>query len=284
LPLHVEYIIDTLNHKKTLSIPRGELFIGQDYLDKFFPKFDGDYERQMQLAASRLGLSAIGIDLNKSVSHGHLSPGLCTRLEEYFTIGFINGPFSRLIDTEGFVGAMVSTKKKPDLLQILATDFLSDVKAIGREAQSQGLKALALADDIAGKNGLLFSSDYFFNALLPHYKVFADIAKTYGLFVFLHSDGDMRTILDPLISAGFDCIHPVDVQSGQNLYKLAVDYGDRVTFMGHVDIMAWDAERVRDEVSAAERTFTSGGLILGSTGGISANIDENVLSALYPSQ
>jgi uroporphyrinogen decarboxylase len=283
LPLRVEHIIDTLNHKKTLPIPRGELFVGQDYLDNYFPEFDDDYGRQLQLAASRLGLSAIGIDLNKNAPHGHLTPGLCTRLEEYFTIGFINGPFSRLIDTEGFVKAMVSTKKKPDLLQILATSFLSDVRAIAAEARSQDLKALALADDIAGKNGLLFSPDYFFNALLPHYKAFADIAKTYGLFVFLHSDGDMRTILDPLISAGFDCIHPVDVQCGQNLYALAADYGDRVTFMGHVDILAWDAERVRYEVSAAERTFTSGGLILGSTGGISANIDENVLSALHPS-
>jgi hypothetical protein len=280
---HIQNIIDTLNHKNIGFLTRGELFLGKDYLNRHFPGFSEDYARQLQSAAEQLGLSAIGVDLNESKSQAALVDGTYRKLAGYFSIGFINGPFSRLIDTEGFVNAMISTKKKPGLLQNIAKTFLSEVESLASSAQTNGLQALALADDIAGKNGLLFSSDYFLNALLPHYKAFADIAKANGLYVFLHSDGDMRKILDVLIGAGFDCIHPVDIQGGQNLYELAATFGDRVTFMGHIDIMAWDVQRITDEVAAAEQSFTSGGLILGSTGGISANIDKLIISALHPS-
>jgi hypothetical protein len=280
---NIQNIIDTLNHKNIGFLTRGELFLGRDYLNKHFPEFSEDYAGQLQSAAEQLGLSAIGVDLNESKSQTALADGAYKKLTGYFSIGIIDGPFSRLIDTEGFVNAMISTKKKPDLLQNIAKAFLSEVESLANSAQTNGLQALALADDIAGKNGLLFSPDFFLSTLLPHYKSFADIAKTKGLYVFLHSDGDMRKILDALIGVGFDCIHPVDVQGGQNLYELAATFGDRVTFMGHIDIMAWDVQRIADEVAAAEKSFTSGGLILGSTGGISANIDKSIISALHPS-
>jgi hypothetical protein len=74
----------------------------------------------------------------------------------------------------------------------------------------------------------------------------------------------------------------VDVQGGLDLYALREEFHERVTFMGHVDVMTWDAERITAEVVRAEKAFGKGGLILGSMGGISLDVKSEVLRALYP--
>jgi uroporphyrinogen-III decarboxylase len=275
-------VIDSLRHRRVDSIPRGELFLGRDYLDRFFPQLMGDYPRQLRHAAERLDLSAVGVDLNSQASRRALAIGEYEVLADKFAIGFVNGPFSRLVEAEGFMGAMMSTRRKPSLLSDLAGRLIEEVDQIAKYAAEKGLRALAIADDIAGKNGLLFSPEYFSTSLLPHYKAFAEIVKGNDLFVFLHSDGDMRKPMEAFIQAGYDCIHPVDVQGGLNIEELRIEFGGRVTFMGHVDIMAWDIERITQEMKTAEKSFKTGGLILGSTGGLSADLDQTTLSVLHP--
>jgi uroporphyrinogen decarboxylase len=142
--------------------------------------------------------------------------------------------------------------------------------------------AIALADDIAGNNGLLFSFDYFVNTVWPVYRAIAEIIKGSGLSAFFHSDGDTRKVIEFLVQAGYDCIHPVDVQGGLDLYTLRKEFGERVSFMGHMDVMAWDAERITSEIGRAEKSFDKGGLILGSMGGISLDVSPGALRALYP--
>jgi hypothetical protein len=102
-----------------------------------------------------------------------------------------------------------------------------------------------------------------------------------GLSPFFHSDGDVRKIIGPLIEAGYECIHPVDGASGLDVYDLRAEFGNRVSFMGHVDIMTWDAGRIREEVGRAEREFSRGGLMLGSMGGLSMDVGPEALFALY---
>ena len=257
--------------------------MGTDFLDRHFPRLSGDYPGQLKAAARRLGLAAIGVDLNTESSYSLLGTGGYGGLEPYFAIGCINGPFSRLIEAEGFVGAMISTRKNPGRFRDLAGRQLREMERSVKLARENGLRAIALADDIAGKNGLLFSPGYFTDAVLPVYRDMAAMIEAQGLFAFLHSDGDMRSVIDPLIEAGFDCIHPVDGQGGLDLYELKNEFAAKVSFMGHVDLMAWDTARIVREVDAAEKAFrASGGLVLGSAGGISLGVSEDAFAALYP--
>jgi hypothetical protein len=278
-----EIVVKTLQHRKAVPLPRGELFVGADFLDRYFPQLAGDYPRQLEAAARRFGLAAIGVDLNVDGYYSFLTTGGYGVLEAYFGIGCINGPFSRLIEAHGFVGAMLSTRKKSGLFIDLAGRQLGEMERSVRLAHENGLRAMALTDDIAGKNGLLFSPTYFSDTILPVYRDMAAMIKAQGLFAFLHSDGDTRNVIDPLIDAGFDCIHPVDGQGGLDLYELKKEFEERVAFMGHIDLMAWDKARITREVDDAEKAFgTNGGLVLGSAGGISLRVPEDALSALYP--
>ena len=144
------------------------------------------------------------------------------------------------------------------------------------------MTAIALADDIAGNRGLLFSPDHFTDVVCPVYREAARIITGNGLRAFFHSDGDMRKVIEFLIEAGYECIHPVDGQGNMDVYDLRAEFGDRVAFMGHVDIMAWDAEAVGAEIRRAEQAFAKGGLILGSMGGISEDVRRESFLALYP--
>lgn len=85
-----------------------------------------------------------------------------------------------------------------------------------------------------------------------------------------------------LIETGYDCIHPVDTQGGPDLYELREGFGEKVSFMGHIDLMSWGKERICSEVGLAENEFRNGGLILGSTGGISMDLADDALRTLYP--
>jgi hypothetical protein len=277
-----EIVANTLQHSNKGTLPRGELFFSRKFLDVFFPEFQGDYVGQVVSAAQLLGLSVVGVDLNEEWSRSLLREGNYGRLREYFTVGYINGPVLRAIAQLGFRQTMVCIKKDQQTLLDVASSLLKDVEEKCRLARENDLSAILLADDIAGNTGLLFSYNDFVTAILPLYRQIAGTIRSNGLHAFFHSDGATKAIIEPLIEAGYDCIHPVEAQAGLNIYELQKDYGGRVSFMGHIDIINWDEEQIAHEVSQAENAFKEGGLILGSTCGLSMKTVSNKLSALYP--
>ncbi len=224
----------------------------------------------------------VGVDLNSERLPSRSDERNYKDLEPYYTVGCLNGPVSGLIDQLGFLKAMVSTKNNPSIFSGIATDLLKETEKKVRLARTDGFQAIAITDDIAGNRGLYFSSGYFEETVWPVYREMAGIIKDKGLSVFFHSDGDLRPILELLIQAGVDCIHPVDTQAGQDLYELEKKFGERVSFMGHIDPLTWSRERVEQEIDRAEKAFKKGGLILGSTCGLSMETFNDQWEILYP--
>jgi uroporphyrinogen decarboxylase len=280
--LHIEAVTDALNHNHVAFLPRGELFIDRSFLDHFFSKHKDEYVKQLETAAQCMGLSVMGVEINGEWSRSLLMDMSYKKLEGYFTVGCINGPVARLIENYGFFNAMLSMKENPSLLSGVATQLLREVEEKTRLAYANRFRAIAIADDIAGNKGLLFSFSYFLDVVWPIYRKIAEIIKESGLFAFFHSDGDMRKVVEPLIRAGYDCIHPVDTQAGLNLYELKKEFGESVSFMGHIDTITWTKEHIHKEISLAENEFKKGGLILGSTCGISMKTVNDKLGVLYP--
>jgi hypothetical protein len=282
---HKESVVRTLDRLGRGAPPRGELFLAEDFLDQGFPESRGDYVGQLDLAARRMGLSAVGVDLNRDPTYSLLVDGQYERLRDFFLIGCVNGPASRLVDRLGFGKAMLLIRKNRQVrepLAALSQAMEGEMTRTCELARASGFGAIALADDIAGNRGLLFSYDDFVGAFLPLYTRMAGTIKAHGLYAFFHCDGDTRKIIDCLMRAGYDCIHPVDDQAGMDLGRLSRDFGNRLSFMGHIDTVAWDASRVSREVERAAQGFDGGGLILGSSGGVSRGTLTEGMAALYP--
>jgi hypothetical protein len=277
-----EIVINTLGHSNKGSLPRGELFFSRKFLDFYFSDFQGDYIGQVASAAGLLGLSVVGVDLNEEWSEALLKEGSYERLNEYFTVGYINGPVLRATAHLGFRRTMVCIKKDQQAFVQVVASLLKDVEEKCRLARENDLSAVLLADDIAGNRGLLFSYNDFAAAILPLYRQIANTIKSNGLYAFFHSDGATKAIIEPLIEAWYDCIHPIDNQAGLNLYEVRNTFEGKVSFMGHIDIITWNKERIAREINNAENVFKKGGLIVGSTCGLSMKTVTSKLSALYP--
>ena len=55
----------------------------------------------------------------------------------------------------------------------------------------------------------------------------------YGLYVIKHSDGNLYPIINLLIDAGIDCLHPIDPLAGMDLEKVKNNYGKIESFIFH---------------------------------------------------
>ena len=220
MSLHIEAVVNTLNRNPVEFLPKGELFISRGFLNRYFCEDEGKYTRQLERAAQCLDLSLIGVWLDTEWSGPLLSEKRYTDLQQYFTVGCISGPISRLIEKHGFFDAMLSTRNEAFLFSEITTGLLKDIEKRAKLARANGFSAMGIADDIAANKGLLFSYDYFRDTVFPVYKQISTIIKGNDLFAFFHSDGDTRKIMNPLIEAGYDCFHPIDSAAELNLYEL----------------------------------------------------------------
>ena len=52
--------------------------------------------------------------------------------------------------------------------------------------------------------------------------------------------------------------------------------------MGHLDLLSWDEQRISYEIEKAREEFSKGGLILGSSTGLSDRVLRRAILRLYP--
>jgi uroporphyrinogen decarboxylase len=63
-----------------------------------------------------------------------------------------------------------------------------------------------------------------------------DLAKSYGLYVFHHDDGDCRPLLPRLVEMGIDILNPIQWRCGDwDLVALKEQYGKQLCFHSAVD-------------------------------------------------
>ncbi len=101
-------------------------------------------------------------------------------------------------------------------------------------------------DDMGYRNASLFSPRCYRELLLAAHKRFCDCAHSRGLPVILHSCGRVRELVPYLVEAGFDCLQPLEVKAGMDLIELKRNFGDRLAFMGGIDVRAMASENPRD--------------------------------------
>jgi uroporphyrinogen decarboxylase len=93
-------------------------------------------------------------------------------------------------------------------------------------------------NDQAYRNGPFFSPACWREFEFPVQKRLCDLFHHHGMAVVQHTDGDVRPLIPAFIEAGFDCLQPCEVKAGMDLVELKRDFGDRLAFMGGIDVRA----------------------------------------------
>jgi len=110
-------------------------------------------------------------------------------------------------------------------------------------------------DDLGYKNGLLFSPKHYREQLKPFHKKLCDFFHERGLPIILHSCGNVKELIPDLIEAGWDCLQPLEAKAGLDVRELKPLYGDRLAFMGNIDVRKMaEAENNPDIIEEEIRT------------------------------
>lgn len=91
-------------------------------------------------------------------------------------------------------------------------------------------------EDMGYKGSPFMSPDMYREIIKPAQKYTIDYAKGVGLPVIMHSCGYIEPLLPDMIDIGISCLQVIEIKAGMDLIKLHRLYGDKIAFMGGIDV------------------------------------------------
>jgi uroporphyrinogen decarboxylase len=153
--------------------------------------------------------------------------------------GFWSPFFHDLSFMFGTEDLLIKMYTNPDVVHAVLGNLCSfylEANEILYNNASDNIDAHFFGNDFGSQNDLLISPDLFEEFYLPWIKKFADQAHKYGYHSILHSCGSIYRIIDHLVDAGIDCIHPVQaLATNMDADYLAANFKGKIKFMGGID-------------------------------------------------
>ncbi len=164
-------------------------------------------------------------------------------------------PFEMVKDVLGHEIMLMAMIEFPDWIHDVFNTYTTVAIQMFQMIEAKGMPCdgAFVYGDIAYKNGPFMSPTHYREFLQPYHKRLFDEFRKRGMPVLYHSDGDIRPVLSDLIDAGVTAINPLECSAGMDLRELAPAWGDRLGFIGNIDVkvlLTNDLDKVRDEIEA----------------------------------
>lgn len=132
-------------------------------------------------------------------------------------------------------------------------------------------------EDMGFKQRPFMSPAMYREIVQPGHSLTFDFAHSRRLPVIVHSCGFVEPLVPGLLEAGMDCLQVIEVKAGMDLLRLYRAYGDRLSFMGGIDvreIISNDRRRIDRELEAKVPIVKQGyGFVLHSDHSIPNTVD-----------
>ncbi len=183
--------------------------------------------------------------------------------------------------TQGIVGSerlLMALMEDPAWCRDMFETASDMVIQAGEEMMARGFEfdGAWVYDDNGYRNGTLFSPRCYRETLFNAHKRVCDFLHSKGLKVILHSCGCVKDRVPDFIEAGFDCLQPLEVKAGMDVIDLKKKYGDKMAFMGGIDVRKMAdpdpnviEEEIRDKITYAKQ---GGGYIYHSDHSVPDNV------------
>lgn len=126
---------------------------------------------------------------------------------------------------------------EPEKLDQFYDDCTQNVVSAARKYAELGADIIGLGGDLASDKGPMISPGHYREFIMPQIRKQADVLHEAGVLVNNTSDGDLWPILDDfLIETHVDGFGEIDQAAGMDLPRLKQKYGDRICFVGNLDI------------------------------------------------
>ncbi|MCK4401112.1 hypothetical protein KAW08_02260 [bacterium] len=154
----------------------------------------------------------------------------------------------------------------------------NEVRRVHAIADKKLSPVVLIADDLASKNGPIFSPEFLRKEFLPHLTRLVEAWHSHGLKVLYHSDGNWKKLIPDFLKCGVEGFYCLEPAVGMDIIELKKEY-PKVIWAGGLDgidlMERGNPEQVRKEVRKQileTDVLNTGGLFLATSSEINPPI------------
>lgn len=195
------------------------------------------------------------------------------------------GVLAGTVGLMGFEGLSYAIADDEELVEEVTSAVGSRlVELFGRYAQHESVDFITMGDDMGFRTATMISPDHLRRFIFPWHRRIAEAIHAQGKIAVLHSDGNLKAVMDDVIDCGWDAKHSVEdaIITAPEMKKA---WGDRIAICGAIDMDRLErdpADEVRSHTrSLIEACAPGGGWCLGSGNAITEYVPiENYVALL----
>lgn len=122
--------------------------------------------------------------------------------------------FLQLCDLRGYENLLCDMLDEEPLLDELIEQLTEFNLALVKRFVENGCTAMAYPEDLGMQLGPMLSPDMFRRYIKPSYQRIIKPARDAGIPIHMHSDGDIRTLVDDIVGSGVEVVNLQDLVNG----------------------------------------------------------------------
>jgi len=154
---------------------------------------------------------------------------------QIFVIPLMAGVFDVTWQAFGFPTFSKLLYTDPNFIERVFRDRGDFAVGLVENMLNLGAEAICVGDDLAYKSGPMFKPELYEKLVMSHMKRISSLIHSHNAKLIFHSDGNLTQLLDLLIEAGIDALHPLEPGAGMDIAQLKQTYGQKITLIGNVD-------------------------------------------------
>ena len=238
--------------------------------------FDDAYDRKRYYEAGDNQIAGVGDGFERnSPAWTQTVKSLHPDFPVFGSIIEVNECLTRLIGAENnmlWIG--MYPKRMGKVINKIGQFYLDCAKA-QIDAADGLLDGFVIWGDVAYKNNMFFSPDYWRQYFKPWVKAIAEYAHSRGLMVIYHGCGDINKIIEDYIEIGIDAVNPLEAKANLDAVQLRKKYGRSLGICGNSNIQVWETGNkalIREEVLRKLNAAKGGKYIFQSDHSVASNI------------
>ncbi len=273
-----------VNHQETDRPPRGEILVEEAFLDRYYPEeAQASYIDKMRHLAEESSIDLVTVTIDsEDREKGVKDLGKWAKETPYFLMALVDGLFWREEDPLSFEEFIIGIYSKNDEIRELIEIKKKRALDLIKRCLDEGAHGCMIGDDLAYNKGPFISPEDLQELIFPGLGEMAAIIKKAGGVAFLHSCGNVTTILDLILSSRFDGLHGLAQSAGNDPLVIRQKTRQRLALMGIFEVDRLNPGQIKAMKDGLLSDMAGGGgYILGSSEGISTHTPLDSFRALY---
>ena len=157
----------------------------------------------------------------------------------YRASGFWTCFYHNVMDLFGMEQYLIKMWTHPEVVHAVTDhvcEFYYEANERFFEQAGDRVDAFFFGNDFGTQTNLICTPEQFDTFIMPWFRKFTEQGHRHGHQVILHSCGAIHSVIDRLIDAGVDCLHPLQAQAANmDAETLARDFKGKLAFLGGID-------------------------------------------------